>query len=377
MAVPGGATFLVWCGKSVAGSVSGICDALGAHSDNPSIDTLYIVYKECDDWKKKHVSALFSSASERRKETAVNRVQGEVIDDLNALKPGLGDALAGYQFKKSSSGIQGGAFAKLGAGYSHERTSYLAGGKKQAPLSGSRVHSVATGIKQDFAGLSSKEFERLGTDPALLKKHLADSTVVRMYFLNKIQRLKLLASCDRTNPLGPRWLDISGQLMHSKTEANRSMAEDVVTQMWAMDRYGNLFVDYDNSGYGTHVLNLNRDQQKGAIRARGQTNHSSFCAGREVICAGTIYFWKGQLIHIDNNSGHYAPNRQALFNAVSILWNDGAVLDYLRVGVAGKDAPSTFHRGTTFLHHGGADWPEQDQGVDQEAIFRRCPGFLF
>ncbi len=364
------------CGKTVAGSVQGICEAIAAYyQGNPSIDKLYILYKECADWKKKNVGALFSTSSERQKESAVNLLQGEVVNELNTLSPGLGDALSGYQIKKGTSGTVGGGFAKLGAGYSNERSSYVAGGKQQAPVSGSRVHTVADGMNKDFAGLSAKEFDRLGTNPDLLRAHLNSRTVVRMYFLNKIQRLKLVASCDRTNPLGARWVDIGANLMNSKIDANDFLAAENVCQMWAMDRYGNLFVDYDNSGYGRHVLNLRVDQAKGAITARGQTNHSSFCAGREVVCAGNIFFWKGQMIHIDNSSGHYAPSRQALFNAVSILWNEGAVLDYLRVGVAGKNAPTTFHRAATFLHHGGADWPQQDWSANQDATYRGCIGF--
>ncbi len=196
-----------------------------------------------------------------------------------------------------------------------------------------------------------------------------------MYFLNKIQRLKLLASCDRTNPLGARWIDIRGQLMHSRIGANDSLAAETACQMWAMDRYGNFLVDYDNAGYGRHVLNLTSDQKKGAMMARGQMNHSSFCAGREVVCAGNIFFWNGQLLHIDNSSGHYAPNRQALFNAVNILRNEGAVLDCLRVGVFASNIDPAFYKAYTFLQNGGADWPNQDWGANQDAIYRACNGF--
>jgi hypothetical protein len=368
------------CGKTVAGSIQGICDAITAYySPAPKIETLYIIYKETADWKKKNVSALFATSSERTKESAVNLLQISVIEELNGLVGGLGDALAGYQHKRATSGTLGGGFTKLGAGYSHERSSYVAGGKNQAPLSGSRVHDVVEGEKEagnniNFANLSAKEFEHLGTNPDLLKAHLRNRTVVRMYFLNKIQRLKLLASCDRSNPAGPRWLNISGQAMHSPIQANDFLAEENTLQMWAMDRYGNLFVDFTSAGYGRHVMGIDKNSAAAAINARGVTNHSSFCAGREVICAGNIFFWKGQLLHIDNQSGHYAPSRQALFNAVSILWNEGAVLDYLRVGVASKNALA-FHRGNTFLQHGRADWPDQNPKSDQNAIYQACNGF--
>ncbi len=376
MAVPNAATFLGWTGKTTEGSVSGICDGLRAHTATPGIDQLYIVYKECEDWLKKNLSILFAKSGERQKEAGVKRLQGEVIDDLNGLMPGLGDALQGYQYKKGTSGVMGGKFASLGAGYANERKSYLASGKQQAPVSASRVHTMTTAMGTNFASLSVQDFERLGSDQALLRQHLNNGTVVRMYFLNKIQRLRLLATCDRQNPLGARWVDISGNLMSTKMEANNFLGEENVCQMWAMDRYGNLFVDYDNAGHGRYAMNLNANVVMGAIRSRGQTNHSSFCAGKDVICAGNIFLWKGQLLHIDNGSGHYAPNRQALYNAVSILWNAGAVLDYLRVGVqGGPNVATTFHKGTTFLQNGGADWRQQDWKADQDAIFRAVPGF--
>jgi hypothetical protein len=377
VSVPSSATFMGWAGKTVPGSVAGVCTALDGYAAQKSIDALYIIYKECADWKKHNVSIMFSSTSERRKENAVNRVVSEVVADLNAAVPGLGDALIGYAIKRSG-GAVGGKFATLGAGYSNERAGYVASGKTVAPISGSRVHTVASAENVNFGTLSLKEFETLGTDTELLKQHLNNRNVVRMYFLNKIQRLKLLVQCDKGNTAGPRWVDVSGNLMHSKKLDVDFLGEENACQMWAMDRYGNLFVDYDNQGYGRHVLQVKKDFGAAAIKARGQTNHSSFCAGREVICAGNIFFWKGQLLHIDNGSGHYAPNRQALYNAVSILWNEGAVLDYLRVAVmGGPNVDTKFYKGSTFLANGGADWRQQDWKADQDGIFRACPTFHY
>jgi hypothetical protein len=97
-----------------------------------------------------------------------------------------------------------------------------------------------------------------------------------------------------------------------------------------------------------------------------------------VICAGNIFFWKGQLIHIDNASGHYAPKRNALFKAVSILWNAGAALDYFRVGVMpGANMATIFFKARTFLDNNGAgaDWPQQDWTQDQDNVFAACVGF--
>lgn len=364
MAVPDSATFLTWSGKTVSGSLTSVCDALDNYRTQPTVETLYIIYKECEDWKK-GLGKVFSSSSERQKESAVNRVLIEVFNEMNMKEPGLGDALKDYEFRKAG-GTQSRKFASLGAGYMNERKSYLAGGKAQSPFSGTLVHTAAEDRNKNFKTLSVTEFDKLGT-----------STGVRMYFLNKVQRLRNRVTCDSNNPAGSRWMDIGGNLVHTKISKVDFLGEENACQMWAMDRYGNLFVDYDNAGYGQHVLGKLSGGKAAATKHRGQMNHSSFCAGREVICAGNIFFWKGQLLHIDNGSGHYAPNRQALYSAVSILWNEGAELNYLRVGVMGGPTVDTkFYKGQTFLANGSADWPSQDWKANQNAIYNACPLFL-
>ena len=52
---------------------------------------------------------------------------------------------------------------------------------------------------------------------------------------------------------------------------------------------------------------------------RDRYNHSSFCAGREVICAGLIRINKGDITYISNESGHYTPPPTQLANAIQIL----------------------------------------------------------
>ena len=90
--------------------------------------------------------------------------------------------------------------------------------------------------------------------------------------------------------------------------------------MYAMDAYGNII---------TKQLDDNEVFNKGFSRF----NHSSFNAGADVICAGMIYFQKGKLLWIDNNSGHYKPTKDNLKNAVNILAGDGADLASTIVGI--------------------------------------------
>ena len=42
----------------------------------------------------------------------------------------------------------------------------------------------------------------------------------------------------------------------------RTMADPNACQLYAMDRYGNLFVDYDNGAYGSLVLNAIQSLQR-------------------------------------------------------------------------------------------------------------------
>jgi hypothetical protein len=52
----------------------------------------------------------------------------------------------------------------------------------------------------------------------------------------------------------------------------------------------------------------------------GSFNHSSMLAGAPVLCAGEVMVnAAGRLIYIDNNSGHYKPNTDALISAVRFL----------------------------------------------------------
>lgn len=191
-----------------------------------------------------------------------------------------------------------------------------------------------------FTTLTEQEFNELGS-----------TTKVRMYFLNKIARLQKLAT--KTDD---GWVDIAGALLSTRVTWAGGLGNETDCQIYAMDRYGNLFV-------GAHDM--------GGRKA--QTNHSSFCSGREVICAGNIFFWKGQLIHIDNGSGHYAPTRAFLRKAVEILIEEGTNPDILRVTVHGEGA----YRARTFMQNAlQGDWPQQDQMVNQDNIFHGCAGFV-
>ena len=66
-------------------------------------------------------------------------------------------------------------------------------------------------------------------------------------------------------------------------------------------------------------------------------NHSTFNAGKDVICAGTILAKNGKLKQIQNNSGHYKPTRDHLHNAVVLLASQGLDFSEAKIVVGEPD----------------------------------------
>lgn len=366
MAIEYSGSFLTRVGRTVPGNMAGLIDAVIQYQNGagPRIDELYIIYKECERWLKKHVSSFFASKQNLREEAGVRHMMGDVFEELDRQSNGLGQALSDYRIKKAQ-GTQGKTFVSLGKGYHLERKTYEESGKQTMPFSGSYAHGFLEDNPQSFGfqQMTSEKFAQIG-----------QHTQVRMYFLNKVQRLKKLVTCVEHTPNQTRWFDIQGNFVSCVQSPMIPKGCSLGCLLYAMDRYGNLFVEMDNSTYGKQVLNVQNNSSAAAIAARGQTNHSSICAGREVICAGNIYFWKGQLIHIDNASGHYAPTKAALYKAVKLLIEAGANPDYLRVLAFREQA---FYKARTFLANGNPDWPNTNEmDMAQDGVYQNILGFV-
>lgn len=116
--------------------------------------------------------------------------------------------------------------------------------------------------------------------------------------------------------------------------------------VYAVDRHGNMFA--------REIIGQ---------QLEGYFNHSSFCAGRQVLCAGTVAFWEGRLKYISNKSGHYQPTPENLQNYLVMLGQEG--VDLAEVAVDAQSGPDTFHkcRATTFVANPRApsDWPHYAQ----------------
>jgi hypothetical protein len=107
----------------------------------------------------------------------------------------------------------------------------------------------------------------------------------RVHFLNKQERIKRLLMVFR------------GKFYNGFDSKFTTFG----TQAYVIDEYGNFYST--NESFGTDV----------------NFNHSTFNAGKDVICAGTLTVAQGELRNITNKSGHYKPTRQNLHNALVSL----------------------------------------------------------
>jgi hypothetical protein len=369
-------------------SLQDLCAALDNHQIVPQGATadqqatsLYIVYDACRRWLKQYPSAPTGGKfrneayqSWKGKKDAVTALRDDVVSQIDGHFPGLGGSLVQYEDRK-----KGGAAKKLQAlqpGYALERQTFLeskTSGAPAAPFSGSKVRSLLETDAQlptpQYTGLGS--FHKLNTaDFQTLGAKVKGGA--RMYWCNRMQRLKnrvdYWAGTDE-------WRTIAGaQVHHEVTDANSFWADDYQVRPYAMDRYGNLFVDTSSEQYAAvnHLAGPGKAAKAAdAVKARGYTNHSSICAGREVMCAGNLFIWKGQLLHIDNDSGHYAPTREHLRKAVKKLTKEtGVPTAYLRVGVKLPSGALDLYTFESFIRgRTNPDWPNQAMKQDHKAIF--------
>jgi len=201
--------------------------------------------------------------------------------------------------------------------YKYERSIYKASGKQTA-LAASGVgfamqyktdvvtqyHMqqnpfVASAMNKDFDQLNISEFEAL----ARIGENIG--TMSEVTYLKKQHRYQYLAIPD-----GNLFYDIND----NPFQAHENDWVVAPRYMYAIDKYGNLFCVKD-------------------IVSDKWFNHSSFSAGGKVICAGMIDINNGKLMHIDNESGHYKPNRKQLHEAIALFHDEGVDLLGTRVKV--------------------------------------------
>ncbi|CAN5707210.1 hypothetical protein BH23GEM11_BH23GEM11_06040 [soil metagenome] len=210
----------------------------------------------------------------------------------------------------------------LSHGYGHERNSYVDSRKVQA-ISASAIYADPRFDHNISYKDYKKAYQTLAREGAQGDQFVA--------YLPKADRLSYMLVCQNgvfSYPDGA----------YAKSSIGSGQAEP-----YAIDRYGNFF-----------------STQLGTNSTKGKMfNHSCFTAGTPVLCAGMCEFSaNGLLRHIDNESGHYKPDRKAIFNAVNLMINQGVNGADLRVGVQGVGE----FKGSTFAASMGAapDWDAAD-----------------
>jgi hypothetical protein len=90
-------------------------------------------------------------------------------------------------------------------------------------------------------------------------------------------------------------------------------------------------------------------------------HHSSFLEGNEVACAGEIYVKQGNLIKVDNNSGHYVPAPATLMAVADRLHRNGVNTEQVKFGYnlgnGNKFAPIKYWHGKSEYLAAKSQWP--------------------
>jgi hypothetical protein len=249
--------------------------------------------------------------------------------------------LAYWRFEHNKTRAPMRAVKRLHGDYQVERDAYKASkaaGRPQMPPSMSSVHGLAKFLESwqelDLFKLESPFFgaKRLpkavetvlkkhaaghGTtvwtphDAATLLKGLSDQAVEMQ---NATRSVNFLTRATRSRFM----LAWDGRKFRREFGVNYDTGDAMTA--YAFDGYGNLFAATEAE------MNLHNPPET-------RFNHSSFNAGKGVISAGIITFRNGDLISLDNMSGHYKPGIDNLHNAVLVLREMGVPLAGIRVEV--------------------------------------------
>lgn len=83
---------------------------------------------------------------------------------------------------------------------------------------------------------------------------------------------------------------------------------DSLPSIWVMDDNGNIYI--------------------APMQYPGHFNHSSLLSGKPVKCAGEIFVSNGEIVKMNNASGHYLPTNKEFREAVIMLKNKGYKKDF-------------------------------------------------
>lgn len=196
------------------------------------------------------------------------------------------EAAESYMNKRSAPVASRPGTKSLDGAYANERTNYVSQQKQSNPFSASALHGQgAHDTYQDFVALAGQTGGK------------------QVEFLNRAERMEHLVVIK--NGL----LYQNGALYSCNIKTGKGYAA-VLAATYAMDKYGNLFSKKEAKA-----------TQKGLM-----FNHSTYCAGKEIVSAGTLTCLDGVLLKITNSSGHYKPTGMNLKSALVLLGQENVDL---------------------------------------------------
>lgn len=212
----------------------------------------------------------------------------------------------------------------LSEGYEKEREQYVDKNKKKNPLSASSLHHLVEDLETKIPEVEHAVAAMSPEVQALLAKNVGELTLAEYNSIYKALAENGLALAKVDEPMMVRFFTKAQRLrfmywVQNKVLVNADGPMDTGDGVWmyAMDQHGNLFAtaikaDRKGTKEAAKWAEFEADQKM-------NFNHSSFNAGKDIICAGMIKVDKGKITEIDNNSGHYKPTGEHLNACVAIL----------------------------------------------------------
>jgi len=302
-------------------------------SDQGNTQNTLDLYQACEHWlklkqdKSAVTGVVIKTANKNltRRRTAISEIAKQCV---NALRNGkaLDDRKASFQTRKVqmlAKGAERVQATPLSGSYGTERATWVGSGKTVS-IAGhfhtTQQEMADIGMDQgNFNGMSKPEYSAFLQGK---KQHV-------LYFKKDTRLTTIMDFGDGGLTLRPGVKNVLMDCLLPPFAIGNSQPFIAKLWMYAMDSYGNLFgmanPEFETLQALTQALGQNQLQIS-------NFNHSSFNAGREVICAGLIGFHQGYVAWIDNNSGHYKPSRKSLKDAVEFMADEGRNLSQLRIG---------------------------------------------
>lgn len=302
-----------------------------------AIGALFELLKACNSWLKlkkdkndKGGSDHFQTRWDEVKDLA-NAAFVECQQMLLVFNANVSRGQIDYERKKLRSMSQPRKATKqLDGGYSRERDLWLKSKKQASPISGTTLHETIQAltdpnkpayddaaarqyggnksVNKNFDSMTMKDWQAI---EGLMAKLSAPPSKTHVAFLRKSARIAYMAMVS------------NGLLVKNNGTPWDTAAWDVA---FAQDEYGNLFIGEASIESATERL-----------------NHSTMLAGKGVLCAGTLQINAGRLTKFNNNSGHYKPTGQHVYQGLLALQDEHADLSQTAVTIKISD------------HHGFGD----------------------